>query len=308
MNHLNYHHLYYYKVIANEGSISKAAKKLRLGQPTLSMQLKQFEENIGHPLFDRKNRSLQMTEMGRLVLGYANEIFRLGSEMVDSIHDRPISKKMRLQVGALDSVPKFLLRALMCAAYEIEDCLISVMEGEGLDLVDNLLNHRLDLVISNVSAPNLTTERLYSRSLTKMPLIVVGAEKFKDCAQNFPQSLNGKPFILPTTHSHVRAEIEHWFEKEKIKPNVIAETQDTSLLKSLACEGHGMIAIAEPALRLALAEHSVMKMGELKGFYEELWLISAQRKLQNPIAERLMKDFDFEKATAKLGTSKTRKP
>jgi LysR family transcriptional activator of nhaA len=301
MNHLNYHHLYYYKVIASEGSISKAAKKLRLGQPTLSMQLKQFEENIGHPLFDRKNRSLQLTEMGRLVLGYANEIFRLGSEMVDSIHDRPISKKLRLQIGALDSIPKFLIRALMCEAYDIQNCMISVMEGEGINLVENLLNHRLDLVISNVPAPTLSTERLYSRSLAKMPLVVVGTEKYRDCIADFPRSLNGKPFILPTSHSHVRGEIEQWFEKQNVAPNVIAETQDTSLMNSLAIEGHGMIALAEPSLKMAMSDHRVIKIGELSGFYEELWLISAQRKLQNPIAERLMKEFDPLRATAKSG-------
>lgn len=112
MTPLNYHHLYYFKVIATEGSISKAAQKLLLGQPTLSMQLKQFEEVLGHSLFDRKNRSLVLTEMGQMTLSYANEIFRLGDEMMDAINDRPNTRKIRVQVGALDSVPKTLIKKL----------------------------------------------------------------------------------------------------------------------------------------------------------------------------------------------------
>src|SRR5438105_4042655 len=102
----NFHHLFYFKVIATEGSIAKASRKLRLGQPALSMQLKQFEDYLGHQLFERKNRSLVLTEMGRLVLGYSNDIFKIGEELMDAVSDRPSEKKMRLQIGALDSVSK----------------------------------------------------------------------------------------------------------------------------------------------------------------------------------------------------------
>lgn len=294
MDHLNYHHLYYFKVIASEGSISNAAKLLRLGQPTLSMQLKQFEESIGHKLFERNNRNLVLTEMGRLVLGYANEIFRLGAEMMDTIHDRPHHKQLRLQIGALDSIPKFLIRSLMSEAYKYNDCQISVMEGEGPELVADLLAHRLDLVVSNVQASSLSTERLHARSLARMPLIVVGAKRFAGLKDKFPQSLTGQPMIFPTNHSRNRREIENFFDKNKVRPKMIAETQDTSLMKSLAVEEHAMIVVAEPAVKGALAEGMLEKIGELNGYFEELWLISAQRKLQNPIAEKLLSDFNFD--------------
>lgn len=294
MDHLNYHHLYYFKVIATEGSISNAAKTLRLGQPTLSMQLKQFEEAIGHKLFERNNRNLILTEMGRLVLGYANEIFRLGEEMMDTIHDRPHSKQLRLQIGALDSIPKFLIRSLMSEAYKYSDCQISVMEGEGPELVAQLLSHQLDLVVSNVPAPALSTERLHAKSLVRMPLVVVGTKKFAHLKDKFPQSLDDQPMIYPTNHSRNRREIENYFEKHKVHPKMIAETQDTSLMKSLAIEEHGLIVIAEPAVKGALADGDFEKIGEFSGVFEELWLISAQRKLQNPIAEKLLNEFSFD--------------
>lgn len=294
MNQLNYHHLFYFKVIATEGSISKAAVKLRLGQPTLSMQLKQFEEFLGHSLFERKNRSLILTEMGQLVLSYANEIFRLGDEMIDALNDRPHTRKIKIQVGALDSVPKNLIKAMMDKAFETKDCQIAVLEGEGPELMEDLINHRLDLVISNASPPSLTKEKLYARSLAKFPLLVVGSPQFEPLKKGFPQSLAGAPFVFPTIHSRVRNEIEHYFESEKVHVDMIAETQDTSLLKALATDGKGLIVLAENAIRENLADGSLIKIGDLGTKYEELWLISAHRKIQNPVANLLMKDFSFE--------------
>ncbi len=294
MNQLNYHHLFYFKVIATEGSISKAAQKLRLGQPTLSMQLKQFEEFIGHTLFERKNRSLILTEMGQMVLSYANEIFRLGDELVDAMNDRPHARKIKLQVGALDSVPKNLIKALMEKAFETKECQITVLEGEGPELMEDLVNHRLDLVVSNGGPLAKTTEKLYAKSLAKFPLLVVGAPRFESLQKSFPKSLEAAPFIFPTIHSRVRNEIEHYFETERIHVDMIAETQDTSLLKALAMDGRGLIVVAENAVQENLKDGSLIQIGRLGSKYEELWLISAHRKIQNPVANLLMRDFSFD--------------
>lgn len=294
MNQLNYHHLFYFRVIATEGSISKAAQKLRLGQPTLSMQLKQFEEFLGHILFERKNRSLVLTERGQMVLSYANEIFRLGEEMMNSLNDRPQARKIKIQVGALDSIPKDLIKAMMEKAIATQDCQIAVLEGEGPDLIEDLINHRLDLVITNASPAVSAQEKLYSKSLAKFPLIVCASPSFKHLAEGFPQSLSNQPFILPTIHSRVRNEVEHFLETERIYVDVIAETQDTSLLKALACDSKGLIVIGENAVRENLADGTLLKIGDLGEKYEELWLISAHRKIENPVADSFMKDFSFE--------------
>jgi LysR family transcriptional activator of nhaA len=291
IDRLNYHHLYYFRIIATEGSISKAAQRLRLGQPTLSMQLKQFEEALGHELFERRNRTLVLTEMGRLVLGYANEIFRLGEELMDAVHDRPTQKKVRLQIGALDSIPKTVITQLMEYAYQNQECQISILEGEGPELISELVNHRLDLVLSNTPAPALASEKLFSKSLIKMPLVVVGHPRFESLAVNFPNSLENQPLIYPTSHSRVRHDLEQFFETLKILPNVIAETQDTSLMKNLALQGRGLVVIAEPVIQQFLKAGQLKVIGRMKDHSEELWLISAQRKLQNPVADLLMKSF-----------------
>ncbi len=294
MNQLNYHHLFYFKVIATEGSISKAALKLRLGQPTLSMQLKQFEDCIGHVLFERKNRSLLLTETGQLVLSYANEIFRLGDELFEAVNGRATPRKMKMQIGALDSVPKSLIKAVMEKAFEFQNCQVTILEGEGPELMEDLMNHRLDLVISNTAPPALSTEKLYAKSLAQWPLIVCGSPAFSHLIEKFPQSLQNQPFIMPTIHSRVRNEIDHYMESERIQVDLIAETQDTSLLKALATDGKGLIVVAENAVQANLKAGTLVKIGNLGTKYEELWLISAHRKLENPVADLLMKDFSFE--------------
>jgi len=291
MVQLNYHHLYYFKTIATEGSISKAAIKLRLGQPTLSMQLKQFEEFLGHNLFERKSRSLVLTEMGRMVLGYANEIFRLGGEMMETISDRPTTKRAKLHIGALDSVPKALIRDIVAKAFEQGEVQVSVLEGEGPELLSELKEHRLDIVISNTAPPSSTEDHLFAKSISKMPLIVCGSNRFKNLNKNFPDSLQNQPFVFPTAHSRVRHEIEHFFEDEHLQVDVVAETQDTSLMKTLACDGHGLIVVAENAVRELLANGTLYKLGELENRFEEIWLVTAQRKIANPIAKVLMKVF-----------------
>ncbi len=132
MQWLNYHHLYYFRVIANEGGIAKAAEKLRLGQPTLSLQLKQLEEMVGKPLFERRNRKMILTEAGRSALDYANEIFRLGDEMLEVLKDRTINNQTHLQIGALDSVPKSVTLALVREAYKTGPCTVSILEGKAM--------------------------------------------------------------------------------------------------------------------------------------------------------------------------------
>lgn len=287
----NYHHLYYFRTIATEGSISKAAAKLLLGQPTLSMQLKQFEEFLGHELFERRNRSLVLTEMGRVVLNYANEIFRLGDEMLDTIRDRPSEKKILLQVGALDSVPKALTQELVFRALEIMPSQISVFEGEGNALMQDLLEHRLDLVLSNAPAPSFIEKKLFSKSLCKMPLIVVGAPAFGKYQRDFPNSLRQQNFVLPTAHSRVRHDFEHFLESNQLSVNVLAETQDTSLLLSMALAGKAMTVMAAPAVADFLQTNKLVKIGDLKSYFEEIWLIASQRKMQNPLGEKLLKTF-----------------
>ncbi len=285
---LNYHHLYYFRSIATEGSIAKASEKLRLGQPTLSAQLKQLEDMVGKPLFERRNRRLVLTEAGRSALDYANEIFRLGDEMLEVLQDRTPEDQPHLQIGALDSVPKSVLLAIVLEAHKIAPCAVSILEGKGDELLRELRTHKLDLIVSNYPSQAIEGVQVYSKSVAKIPVAVYGAKRFKNLKKSFPASLDGMPFVMPTSHSKLRHDLNHYFKLHGIKALPAAETQDTSLQKLLAENGVGLAPFSEVA---GVKEESLIKIGRLHDVHEEIWLISAQRKIENPIAAKLMSSF-----------------
>lgn len=287
MNWLNYHHLFYFYTIATEGGIARAAEKLRIGQPTLSAQLKQLEESVGKPLFERRNRKLFLTEAGKAALEYAKEIFRMGDEMMEVLKDRTPGNQQHLQIGALDSVPKGIILSLTMKAYKIAPCVVSILEGKGDELFRELRAHRIDLIVSNYAPQVVEGEKFFARSVAKLPVFVYGSEKFKSLRRGFPQSLNGVPFVLPTVHSKLRHDLNHYFKLHGIQISSVAETQDTSLQKLIAQHGVGIAPFSEVEGK----EQGLIKLGKLENVFEEIWLISAQRKMENPVASELMKKF-----------------
>lgn len=288
---LNYHHLYYFRTIAHEGGIAKAAEKLRLGQPTLSTQLRQLEESLGHLLFDRRKRALILTEAGKVALEYADSIFRSGDELIQVLDDKSFSGRTDVKFGALDSVPKRLLLSLMEGALKEGNCSVSLLEGRGDELFRELLAHQIDLIISNYPPATSDLGRVYSRSIAKVPVAVFGAPKYAHLKKGFPRSLEGQPFVLPTSHSKLRHDLDHYFTVNKLRVIPVAETQDTSVQKLLGIEGHGLIPLPEFTTRDLIGEKKLIKVGSLAEVKEEFWLISAERKIENPIAARIMKSF-----------------
>lgn len=290
MQWLNYHHLFYFKMIANEGGIARAAEKLRIGQPTLSSQLKQLEDMIGRPLFERRNRKLILTEAGKAALDYASEIFKLGDEMMEVLKDRTPEDQPHLQIGALDSVPKKVILSLVLAAQNITPCGVSILEGKGDELIRELRSHRIDLIVSNYPSQAIEDTQVFSKSVAKLPVSVYGASKYKNLKKDFPKSLMGKPFVFPTTHSKLRHDLNHFFKLYGIKTIPVAETQDTSLQKLLAENGVGLAPFSEFK---GEKEQNLIRLGRLEEVYEEIWLISAQRKLENPLAIKLINTFSL---------------
>jgi LysR family transcriptional activator of nhaA len=288
---INYHHLNYFRVIALEGSISKAAEKLKIGQPTLSAQLKQFEDTIGIQLFERKHKKLILNESGVLALEYANEIFKMGGELLEVLHDRFVPNRPHVQFGALDSVPKYIVLAIAKAALKAGRCTVSMLEGSGDELIRDLSMHKIDLVISNY-VPNQNADiKLYSRSIAKSPIYIYGSKKFKNLSKNFPQSLHESQFILPTTHSKLRHDIEQFFLTNKIAVDVVAEIQDTALKKLMAIDELGIIPLTREAAESYVNEKKLFEIGKLNGVYEEIFLLSSKRKIENPISSLIMKHY-----------------
>jgi LysR family transcriptional activator of nhaA len=288
---LNFPQLLYFKTIALEGNIAKAAKKLLLGQPTLSTQMKQFEDVLGFELFDRSKRRLELSEAGRLVLRYALEIFKLSDEMLDSLNDQHFATKVQVQLGAADTVPKHLSLKVYQFAQKYKDCVVSIAEGHGDELMRLLRAHRIDLVLSNYPPPVGEASGFYAKCIAKMNVIVCGTQKYAGLKKNFPESLAKQPFVMPSLDGKLRHDVEHFLKLRDIHVDVVAEIQDTALQKLLGTHGDGLVPIAETAAEELIKNKDLIEIGKLEGIYEELWLIAGQRRIQNPVAAAIMKEF-----------------
>jgi LysR family transcriptional regulator, transcriptional activator of nhaA len=288
---INYHHLFYFKTIAEEGTVSKAAEKLRLGQPTLSAQLKQFEATLGVQLFERSHKKLTLTEHGQVALGYSKTIFQTGSEMYEALHDRIKPLRPTLHIGALDSVPKQIILQLVKQAYKISACQITLSEGGPDHLLRELASHRVDLMVTNFLPTGLDARGLHPRSITKQNVAFYGAPKLKYLRKGFPKSISGEPVILPTYDSRIRQDLDHWAKLNSVELNVIAESQDISIKKLMATNALGLIPAAVHTVSGQVLRGELVEIGRLKGVHEELFLISAHRKIENEIALKLRESF-----------------
>lgn len=291
MKWLNYHHLIYFREIANEGSISKASEKLLIGQPALSAQLKQLEDQLGIVLFERKNRKLILTDAGKVALKYANEIGQLGQELIQVINDKSYSNKTPFRLGALDSVPKQIVWEIVQKARNANDCFVSIVEGNQEELTTELLSRNIDCFISNHSGDISKDKNMNSKSFVKAPVSIYGAKQFLSCKTNFPKSLNNQPMILPTHHSKLRHDLDYFFDSKKIKILSELETEDTALMKIFAAQGAGLAALPDIAALDLVRNSTLYKIGTLPNVKEEYWLISTKRTIDNPIASLLMKSI-----------------
>lgn len=206
---INYHHLYYFKTIAEAGSVVKAAEILRIGQPTLSAQLKLFEDTLGVQLFKRQHKKLILTEQGMVALDYSKTIFQMGSEMYEVLHDRHKPLKPTFHLGALDSIPKQIVLQIVQHAMRISNCQITLSEGRNDELLRELIAHRVDLMVTNFLPTGLDAKGLAPKLITHKNVAFYGAPSFNYLREGFPKSISGHPMILPTYDSRLRQDLEY---------------------------------------------------------------------------------------------------
>lgn len=288
---INYHHLLYFKTIAEENSVSRAAEKLRLGQPTLSAQLKLFEENLGVKLFERQHKKLLLTEQGRIALEYARQIFATGAEMIEALHDRLKPTKPSLCIGALDNVPKQIVLQLVKAALRLSPCQITLLEGKPDELLREVAAHRVDLLLTNFLPAAPSAKGLFHRVISNRPVAIYGAPKFKALRKGFPHSISNQPMILPTYDSKLRYDLDHWCASTQIQFDVLVESQDIGVKKLLVLNGLGLLPAPSHAVTKQILTGELVELGLLKGVHEELHIVTAHRKVENPIAKQLMSTF-----------------
>jgi LysR family transcriptional regulator, transcriptional activator of nhaA len=289
----NYHHLYYFYSIARLGSVSRAAQELRVSQPALSAQVRQLENFLGQKLFSRVGRRLVLTEEGRSAFAYAQTIFDTGREFLDTLRDRSDRGRLRLQVGVTNSIPKSYAAALLKFILKENAAAQILLHEDTLEnMVQNLKNHALDLVLSDMPFRAANQEGIENRLIGRIPIVFCAAPSLAARYRRFPRDLDGAPLLLPTAHSGVYHAILEYLAANCVKPTIIAEIQDVELIRRMALEGTGIAALNEFSVRMSDGKRklSVIPSGR-HGIHDAAYLITKQRQKSHPLVEKAIKSF-----------------
>lgn len=284
MDWLNYHHLLYFWTVVREGGVSKAAVKLRLSQPTVSAQVKMLEDALGERLFQRKGRALVLTEVGRVVDRYADEIFTVGHELLETLKGQPSGRAPQLTVGVADAVPKLVVYRLLRPATEGAGAVqITCREGHPDQLIAQLATHTLDVVISDTPAAPHVRVKVFNHLLGESgTTFFAGSALARQLRRRFPGSLNGAPTLLPTSNTALRRALEQWFEAEDLHPQVAGEFEDSALLEAFGEAGRAVFPAPTAIERDVCRTYRVAVVGRTSAVRQRYYAISAERRLKHP--------------------------
>ncbi len=284
MEWLNYHHLLYFHTVAKEGSVARAAQVLRLAQPTLSGQIRKLEHVLDEKLFERRGRNLVLTEIGRVAYRYADEIFSLGRELTDTMRGRPTSRAPRLHVGIADVVPKLVAHRLLAAArLGRQGVRLVLREGKPIDLLAALAVQEFDLVISDAPISAHVKVRAFNHLLGESTITFFATPTLaKRHRAGFPKSLDGAPLLLPTEDTMLRRSLDQWFQEIDVRPRIVAEIEDSALLKVFGQHGDGIFAAPTMVAAAVMKQYGVHRVGIAEHVFERFYAITVERRITHP--------------------------
>ncbi|MGB7220295.1 MAG: transcriptional activator NhaR [Vicinamibacterales bacterium] len=284
MEWLNYHHLLYFWTVAREGSVAGASKHLGLAQPTISGQLKTLEDTLGEKLFVRSGRHLVMTEMGQTVYRYAEEIFSLGRELQDTLKGRTASRSLRLMVGIASFVPKLVVYHLLQPALALKEPVRLVCrEGTPERLLADLAVHNLDVVVADTPLAPTVKIPAFSHLLEECGVTIFGTEALaRKYRKNFPRSLDRAPLLVPSETSALRGALDEWLRAEGIRPVILGEFDDSTLLKMVGEGGLAPFPVPTVIAPDVARQYKVVRIGELDAVRTRFYAITADRRMRHP--------------------------
>lgn len=284
MEWLNYHHLLYFWMVVREGGLAKAATRLRLSHPTVSAQVHALEEALGEALLVRKGRGLELTEMGQVVFRYADEIFALGTELLDTVKSRPTGRPLRLVVGVADVVPKLVARRLIAPVLRLAVPVSLVCrEGKAEHLIAALATHDVDVVLSDTPVPAGSGVRAFNHLLGESGTTWFAAPGLAErLTPEFPRSLDGAPVLLPSPGTHARRTLDTWLATHGLTPRVVASFDDSALLDAFGEDGLGAFAAPTAIEAEVVRQHAVSVIGRAPEVRERLYAISTERRVRHP--------------------------
>jgi LysR family transcriptional regulator, transcriptional activator of nhaA len=281
---LNYQHLLYFWSVVKTGSLTRACEELALSAPTISAQLRTLEARLGEKLLAKSGRTLVPTEMGRLVYGYADQIFALGQDLLEALEQRPSTRPLRLVVGIDDVFPKELAYRILKPTLALgRPVRLLCREGTLERLVADLAVHELDVVLSDAPVTPSLNVRAYSHSLGTCEVLWMATPTLaKTLRRAFPRSLDGVPVLLPTDDTAIRRALDLWLEKQGVRPVMLGEFEDYGMLREFARTGHGFAPVPSFLEEQFRREYGFARIGVATGIKGEFYAISVERKIKNP--------------------------
>ncbi len=284
MKSLNYKHLRYFWMVAKSGSIARAGERLHLTPQSISGQLRELEEALEVELFRRAGRGLELTDDGRRILSYADEIFSLGDELLEVLRDRTLTTALPFRIGIADSVPKSIAYRLVEPALQMEEPLrLICREGRLASLLADLAVHRVDMVIADRPMPTNLNVRGYNHFLGESSLTVFGVpDLIARLPGDFPLKLDQAPFLLPGEDVAIQPKLLQWFEAQQLRPRILGEFDDSALLQAFGQAGVGLF-VAPTAIADYVATHyDVEAIGRIDEVSEQVYAITTERRLTHP--------------------------
>ena len=271
-------------MVAKSGSIARASAQLHLTPQSISGQLSEFEGSLGVKLFRRVGRGLELTETGQRMLGYAEQIFTLGNELVESLRDDAPQQSVPFRVGIADSVPKMVAYRLVQPSLERNEPIkLICREGRLATLLADLAVHRLDMVIADRPMPSNLNVRGYSHLLGESGLTVFGTPRLaKELSGSFPALLNGAPLLLPGEDAAIRSRLSQWIDANNLHPDIVGEFDDSALMKAFGQAGAGLFVAPTAIAEHVCEQYKVQEIGRIDSVVEQLYAITTERRLTHP--------------------------
>ncbi len=283
---LNYHHLRYFKSIAQDGNLTRAAKNLHISPSALSIQLGQFEESLGIELFERRHKRLILTEAGRLALDYAETIFRTGEELCHALKHQNALLRQTLRIGALPTLSRNFQLELVRPLFKNKKLELIFYTHSLSDLLNMLEKHTIDLVLSHAPAPSLNQLGFQNHLLNEQKIILVGKEEVKKF--QFPYSLHKTRMVLPSKESNVRASFDFMMRREGIEPIIVAEASDMAMLRLLAREMDAITLLPRVVVQDEISDKTLLQLHVIEQIRESFYAITLTRKFPNPLIQDLL--------------------
>jgi len=293
MKQINYRHLHYFYTVATEGGVHKAANKLNVTPQTVSGQISSMESYLGFSLFTRVDKRMVLSEMGNIAYTYADDIFRLGAELSDVLTRQVVRGEVNYVVGVIDSVPKIFAYDLLRESFKVEKQLkLNVREGDFESLLSEFALNKLDLIISDRPIPPRFGVKGYSHIIAESGFTFFSSTDLPlPDVNNFPACLNNYPVLMPGDKSLQKSLLLSWLDSESVYPTIVAEFDDTALMKLFGQEGHGGFFSPTMIEPFILSQYQPLRIiGRTVAVKDQFYAITPQRRVANPATQFVIQE------------------